>query len=422
MLTIKSNLNNFRDRQGEGYTPEDLELLCKALIKSDIINFPIKKEMSAGFTPALAWKIADRLKLNETGKYLVINDISLQIANVLVSLGVNPKNIYLAYGKWTKKAEPDTDPTLYLLMKQYIKANIVETFTVIKLEEIFTLGIKFDGIIANPPYGKVGANITKTIIDKVDFDQYINLLPANDYKRNTDKDLFNFQSDMEPIKDAFKDMGATVTTHLANIHKVKVNDMTFDEFEVSQYKSGYLKKYFKENISRPLGSLANYDHGANRLKEWTVENTFVFVDRVAANANPFVKNPNSKSADYLWNIKALEDASCYLTYDRATKAGKTENHFCGIIFKTEIERRNFTNFIYSDLGNAFIKKVLKAMQKDGWVQIMYWMPRPLNGSWTRAWTVEELLADYGYTTDEIAEVISDLTSSMSEGSPKGTEE
>jgi hypothetical protein len=219
---------------------------------------------------------------------------------------------------------------------------------------------------------------------------------------------------MIPVPAGFED--ATVTTHLARIHKDKVNDMTFDEFEVSQYKSESLQKYFKENISRPLGSLANYDHGANRLKEWTVENTFVFVDRIAANANPFSKNPNGKSADYLWNIKALEDPNYNLTYDyfmqfnsdRATKAGKTENHFCGIIFKTEIERRNFTNFIYSDLGNAFIKKVLKAMQKDGWVQIMYWMPRPLNSSWARAWTVEEILADYGYTEAEIAEVIADL--------------
>ena len=28
--------------------------------------------------------------------------------------------------------------------------------------------------------------------------------------------------------------------------------------------------------------------------------------------------------------------------------------------------------------------------------------------WTRAWTVEEILADYGYTETEIAEVIADL--------------
>ena len=28
--------------------------------------------------------------------------------------------------------------------------------------------------------------------------------------------------------------------------------------------------------------------------------------------------------------------------------------------------------------------------------------------WTRSWTVEEILADYGYTEDEIKEVMEDL--------------
>lgn len=70
MLTIKSNFNNFRDRQGQLYIAEDLDKLCKALVTSDIVNFPVKKEMSAGYTEAIAWKITERLVLVENGKYL----------------------------------------------------------------------------------------------------------------------------------------------------------------------------------------------------------------------------------------------------------------------------------------------------------------------------------------------------------------
>ena len=56
------------------------------------------------------------------------------------------------------------------------------------------MNIKFDLIIANPPYGKSGANITKNIIDNVYFEEYVNLLPMNDYKRNDSKDLYILQN------------------------------------------------------------------------------------------------------------------------------------------------------------------------------------------------------------------------------------
>ena len=402
MLTIKSNLNNFRDRQGEGYTPEDLDKLCKALIKSDIVNFPVKKEMSAGYTAAIAWKIAERLKLNETGKYLVINDISLQIANVLVSLGVNPKNIYLAYGKWTKKAEPDTDPTLYLLMRQYIKANIVETFTVIKLEEIFTLGTKFDGIIANPPYGKVGANITKTIIDKVDFDQYINLLPANDYKRNTDKDLFNFQSDMETIKDAFKDMGAAVTTHLASIHKIKVNNLTFEEFEISHYSDRQLDKYFIENSKRTHYAISTATATAPKDINFDSSLSIMFNHRTAANKHLAY---SKDTAPYSINNNILTYAQAAKAY--GLKNDKSKRLFdAGFVhFKSLVEKQNIVSFMYSVLGFKFIAKVLSATNTDSWLDIDKFMPKV---DWTRTWTVEEILKEYGYTETEIVDVMADL--------------
>ena len=59
-------------------------------------------------------------------------------------------------------------------------------------------------------------------------------------------------------------------------------------------------------------------------------------------------------------------------------------------------------FIYNNF--KFISKVFTALNCDGTV-------RPIafpKVDWTRSWTVEEILADYGYTEDEIKTVMADL--------------
>ena len=116
------------------------------------------------------------------------------------------------------------------------------------------MNIKFDLIIANPPYGKPGANITKNIIDNVYFEEYVNLLPANDYKRNDSKDLFKYAREMESVNDGFND--AVVTTHLCQIAK-ETNNITLDEFEISNYIDRSLDKYFTENRNRQHYALDN---------------------------------------------------------------------------------------------------------------------------------------------------------------------
>ena len=52
MLTIISKFNNFRNRQGEYYTTEDLTKLSKAVITSDVIHF--KGNISYGFNSTVA--------------------------------------------------------------------------------------------------------------------------------------------------------------------------------------------------------------------------------------------------------------------------------------------------------------------------------------------------------------------------------
>ena len=233
MLTIQSNLKI-----------QDLETLSKTLIKPDIINFGLNK-VGGGYTDKIADKVIAKLsKLDKDKTIIIINDITLQMADKL--LEADYKNIYLAFGGFNKDGTVSKDKTVYNIMKAVIENNIKEKLNVIILEEIFNM--KIDGIIANPPYGAIGANIVYTIREKVDYECFVNLLPANDYKRNKTKDLFNYQSEMEAINDGFDD--AAVTTHLARIHKAKVNSLTLDEFERSQYIDRQLDKYFEENSKR----------------------------------------------------------------------------------------------------------------------------------------------------------------------------
>ena len=240
MLTIQSNLKI-----------QDLETLSKTLVKPDIINFGLNK-VGGGYTDKIADKVIAKLSnLDKDKTVVIINDITLQMVDKLLEAGY--KNIYLAFGSFNKDGTISKDKTVYNIMKAVIENNIKEKLNAISLEEIFNM--KIDGIIANPPYGAIGANIAYTIREKVDYDCFVNLLPANDYKRNKTKDLFNYQSEMEPINDGFDD--AAVTTHLCLVSKNKVNNMPLDEFERSQYIDPSLDKYFEENSKRTHYAIDN---------------------------------------------------------------------------------------------------------------------------------------------------------------------
>lgn len=377
MLTIQSNLKI-----------QDLETLSKTLVKPDIINFGLNK-VGGGYTNEIADKVIAKLsKLDKDKTIIIINDITLQMADKLLEAGY--KNIYLAFGSFNKDGTVSKDKTVYNIMKAVIENNIKEKLNAISLEEIFNM--KIDGIIANPPYGAIGANIAYTIREKIDYECFVNLLPANDYKRNKTKDLFNYQSDMEPINDGFDD--AAVTTHLAKIHKNKANNMTLDEFEKSQYIDRQLDKYFEENSKRTHYLEQNYNaHGNCSYSEASPIDTLCFGEREFSHKHlPYSKEVNS----YLWNVlKSINK----LTVD---KTGKCRYIF--VKFKSAIEKDNATKFIYSDNGFKFISKLFTALNKDGYDVGMF-LPKV---DWTRPWTVEEILKDYGYTEDEIKEVMEDL--------------
>lgn len=317
---------------------------------------------------------------------LVIDDLGLQVINRLKQEGVT--NITLCLTRIPEK--------MFALTKVRIKKTFKDfNINIISLEELTYM--KVDLVIANPPYGKTGANITKKIIDTVDFKEYINLLPANDYKRNDSKDLFNYQSDMISIKDGFAD--AAVTTHLAKIHKNKVNNMTLDEFERSQYIDRQLDKYFEENSKRTMTTESDTSI-LNANKTFDVSKTFIIGWRDPVNKHmPYKKNVTT----YKWNVEESIDFE-YVVTNHLNKANNSVP-FGGLIFKSAVEKQNYSNFVYSNDGFRFISKLFTAVQSDMLKTMSTYFTKV---DWTRSWTVEEILADYGYTEDEINAVMEDL--------------
>jgi hypothetical protein len=256
-------------------------------------------------------------------------------------------------------------------------------------------------IIANPPYGKDGANIVDTIRNKVDYNEFVNLLPANDYKRNKTKDLFTYQSDMEPINDGFAD--ATVTTHLARIHRTKSNDITLDEFERSNYIDKSLDKYFAENSKRSHYAISAPKE-LHRIKDPDIAK-IIFIAHRDINHKHFPYNRLAQANFINLNLGDYETVCNKFVMKSAKEKG--EIYFLGncYVFNTAVEKTNMSNFIYSEKGFKFCSKVFTSMNVDGRQTIKNVMPKV---DWARSWTVEEILRDYGYTEKEILEVMADL--------------
>lgn len=294
------------------------------------------------------------------------------------------------------------DCEVYQISKYFEDQKDLGTYILEELEGY--MGIKFDLIIANPPYGKIGANITKTIIDNIEYDEYINLLPANDYNRNDTKDLYKYVDldSMISLKGAFKD--AAVTTHCARINKKPHRYISWEEFQIENYIDESLTKYFYENRNRNHYAIdaAFYPYLSNPVTASFSNKTMLTIwQRDVANKHlPYKKDANS----YKWNVLKSIDDTYFRTNCFAASTKQSIGAFC--IFNTPEEKQNIVDFLYSPNGFRFMSKVFTAMNCDsGIVQLGKFLPKV---DWTRAWTVEEILADYGYTQKEIDEVMADL--------------
>lgn len=249
---------------------------------------------------------------------------------------------------------------------------------------------KFDYVIANPPYGDIGDKITKRVIDEIEYDRFINILPLKDYSYTTANHI-NMNNIHICPPNSFSD--ASILTHIVEVSKDKLNYFNdkIDYCVASFFIDKPMLKLMKANARRYHYAISNTS--AFRL-EYDVNCTFVYhhfdlvsaehcgmppLDSVLAKAkNEYNLNNNIILGDGVNAIKGVDTA---------------------IVFNTSEEKNNFIKFYKENLN--FINRMIAIPFFTVRDKAACW-PKV---DWTREWTLEELLKDFDYTDDEIEEVM-----------------
>lgn len=248
-------------------------------------------------------------------------------------------------------------------------------------------------IFLNPPYKELGVRIIDNVRKTINFKEFIAFLPLRDYSLCDDIELFNYTYDIEQVDTDYSYI-THCNTYCAFINKNKINNQTIADFEISQYTDQDLIKYFRE--LRQRSHYAITDRTDILSPHYSNITSFVY------SRNDFLYGhfPYSKKS-ITYRINTTDEEMSTL----AIKESDAE--FACITFKNEQEKKNFTNFIYSDDGFRFMSKVLTALNVSSRFEYRPALAFP-KVDWTREWTVEEILLDYGYTDIEIQNIKNDL--------------
>ena len=146
---------------------------------------------------------------------LVIDDAGLQVVRKLYDLGI--KDVTLTF--YTYERKDIFDNFVYIINNTFRDLNV----KLVNFKE--AIKMKFDLVISNPPYGKIGSQITKKIIDDVDYKDFINLEPGNDYFIDNNYKYIDTKSKPLVLKSgAFED--AAIPTTVSKLNKYQ-NDLTY---------------------------------------------------------------------------------------------------------------------------------------------------------------------------------------------------
>lgn len=289
--------------------------------------------------------------------------------------------------------------------------------------------MKPDLIIANPPYGRIGSETTKYIIDNIDYNEYINLLPSKDYKI---LDLYKYVN-VNYGKMVWQNLNdAKTLPDICNIGKEENNYKTFSDYEIENIFDKRLSKFWAEQLKRKPTYVEHVDTPRkDKLATYTGKNSFCVGVYTAVN----LVNDLKKSIDYF----KTHDINTYIEKDSWKAQGKIVNKrgdpYIGYIwnrmnpdykidevfnlsgnvlsqivtvFSIEEEKINFSNWWYSaelsgkPTRSGLASILISMMHKPGHYKLDMAIPRV---DWHKAWSDEEILKDYGYNDKEIEEIL-----------------
>lgn len=278
----------------------------------------------------------------------------------------------------------------------YIDAVEKNLYYFYNTDEVLKMCKKFDYIIANPPYA-MGNELTKTVVENVEFGKYINLMPASKYKG---KELYRYVENIDRVEDNFEDACIGDSLTVAVMSKSVDTFSSFEELEMCKFDERF-KKFYEYNLSSNLSQkyigliqgFTNEETIKNFLLKLDINTDFLVSDRVCANGVDM--SGNSYNWNVLRNVKNSD-----ISYGTQGK-GKWRAHYGILYFNTGVERTNFTDYWYRNGTAGLCHKLIKGLHKTGGT-VDIAIPRV---DWSHPWTDEEILKEYGYTEEEIKEIL-----------------
>ena len=252
-------------------------------------------------------------------------------------------------------------------------------------------------ILTNPPYS-LGNQITATVLNNVDFDEYVNLMPISKYKGS--------KIYQHIVPDSITNVTWTGDAHtkpsIVRLQK-KTENITKDEFMLNTYDSKF-KKYIQENLNRKIPFTFIRPDGRTeqdarvKAKSLGINNdTSFFLTRRAVTDGPHL---TENCHDYRWNVaKTDNNDNIEIAYDKCMKIWHVRGSY--ILFNSKKEKDNFTKWWYEKGKKGLCEKLLAAI-RDVTDSARPVIPRV---DWSHEWTDEEILKDYGYTDEEVEELL-----------------
>ena len=295
------------------------------------------------------------------------------------------------------------DNTIYILYDseddkgKYIDVVKNNLYYFYDLDEVLKMCKKFDYIIANPPYA-MGNELTKTVVENVEFGKYINLMPVSKYKG---KELYRYVESIEKVEDHFDDACVGESLIVTEMSKTADTFSSFEELEMCKFDERF-RKFYEKNLTL----VATYSKIISEIQGFRTENSiqnfiltldknldFLFINRVADHGVDLSGLP------FEWNINKSVEPKDISFGTQGDKGFRAQYGF--ISFNSDIEKNNFTEFYYRNGKNGLMHKLIKGLNKSsGSIELA--IPRV---DWSHPWTDEEILKEYGYTEEEIKEIL-----------------
>lgn len=214
------------------------------------------------------------------------------------------------------------------------------------IKELMDMEKHIDIILSNPPY-KMGNEITRAIVDNVDFDVFINLMPCHCYKA---KNLFKDVNYIEPAAEGFDDAVVGDSLTIAILEKDAARYSNFNELENDKRDSQF-QEYYMLNMSCPKKYPNQLRPKVTDGDTLNNDTTFVVGKRVCKDGVHRTQN----TYDYKFNIlKTINHTALPIDGDAF-----------GIWimqFVTKSEKDNFMRFWYK---NPLMNNLIKGLNKTG---------------------------------------------------------